>query len=152
MGWFGPKLEPGERVMLRHPARLKKSDWILGTIMAAVVGGLIFAFFVWLVPRWRPWLAISMGAICFAQIILVVLGKNMWWVLITDRRLLVQALAPWRPSQEMPLGSIDSVSLDTASHRISVRGGERTLWINANLVELPVLKQALARAVAKETT
>lgn len=146
MGIYRPKLEPGERLIWRHPLTLTRREWAVRVAVALCVGGFSYAIHSWSIHADTAALAPYWALIWSLYALAVGTSRQAWHIAVTDRRLLVQSFPPWRAPRKIPLDEIESISMDVASYRILVGGGGKEIWINPDLVGLPDLKQALGFA------
>lgn len=146
MGVYRPKLQPKERLVWRWPRAFTWRQWAVRVAIALGVGGFSYVAYGRSIHpdtvAWAPFWALLWSFYALA------IGANghVWYIAITDRRLLVRRLAPWHAPLEMPLGEVEGVAMDIAAYRILVRGGGREIQISPELVDLPRLKQALGFA------
>lgn len=146
MGWFTPKLEPGETLVGQLPAKPTIRRLLPGAVLAVATGAVFCALPFWLGAADRAWVVLPIGV----GVGFMVLGNfwkgHAWSVALTDRRLLIRRAALWRAPVEISRGEIDSVAMDSAAYRIMIRGGGQEIGIDPMRVEFDELKRLLGRA------
>ncbi len=140
MGWFAPKLEPGERLVLRGPRRRWQPAWAILLIPVALM--IYDGAEEYLGHGWTLFfVALLLGTAATYPLA----AYARWRVFVTDRLLLVRNKAlRWR-MDEMRIGEIEEVHHDIPANAVVVRGGGREIRFDPDLIELPELKQALGR-------
>ncbi len=152
MGWFNPKLEPGERVVLRHwPTRLAYG---LAGAIAALDTGLFLAVF-WYVKQTDALgereltVAILVAAvIVLAPVPLFVRSARL--AVVTNRRILARNGIFWSKPKQIRLHEIEEVRL--RGKRVDIRGGGQTMDFPCPRFLARSLIKALGREPAEAAT
>ena len=149
MGWFGPKLEPGERVVLRRSGR-RLMLWLaalllfvflpleFGLFLADEADGLSLERLLVLAPVAAVSLLLPALPLLF--------GEVGWKLAVTNRRLLHRPNGRETTVEEIPIAEIETVRQDIAANRIVVQGGPREISLDPDLIKLTELDQAIERA------
>ena len=134
--WFGPKLEPGERVVLRLPPRARM-DWRSNLRWLAVPVVVLAATYVTGVgdkESWDYWgymvmLAAVPVLITILSAIAVFVRNRYWRIVLTDRRVLVMTSRPRRKHLELNRNEIVAVARDTVNQSLVFRTGSREVAV-----------------------
>lgn len=126
MSWFGPKLEPGEQIVVAMPGRGDHGFWAgMGAFLFVVEGGLVMAMDAFLgIDRLTT--AIVFGG-SFA---LLGFACTRWQLVVTDRRLLRRRGLRSRV-EEIALKEVEDVRTEMGSftERIVIRAKGREMVI-----------------------
>ncbi len=146
MAWFGPKLEPGERVVLRHwPERFVYG---LGALIAAMDVGSLFAVDRYVArsgaPGGQELMLFAIGAVVLSLALLPLMVWFLRLAVVTDRRLLVRNEMSWSNSRQIRLHEIEDAYQEDG--RFHIRGAGRTLEFPC----LPGLARPLLKALSRE--
>jgi len=150
MSWFGPKLEPGERVVWRLPPPLTGRQWIIRIAVTAVIVAAILAVTLWLGSPNAAFIAMMMVLAVFIRFRLpyYLSGWERTLYVITDERLLAKRSIYWRSPIEIQLDDIESIYLNAAIYFIVVQGGGQEIEFAPELIELAELEQVIKQAKA----
>ena len=144
MSWFGPKLEPGERVLLRDP--VLRDLW--GAILLATNVMAFMTLFL-LSDRVQEdppsalsgiWLFLGASFGLTVGVMILLRAVQDRWA-ITDRRVLAWRGVPRREVEELRRDEIDRSNLN--GDDLMVRGGGRALRLNLKRVRDDAIKAAL---------
>lgn len=148
MSWFGPKLEPGERVVWRLPATLTARQWTTGLAIAAAVVAMILAVALWFGSPNTAFFAMMIVILFGFRILPDCCGWGRTIYVITDRRLLAKRSAYWWSPTEIRLDEIEIIWLNAATYFIVVRGGGQEIEIAPERIELAELERVIKQAKA----
>lgn len=146
MSWFGPKLEPGERLVWRYPEALTGRHWAFVIVVPVALAAAMFAIEFWMgSPENTVFYMIN--ATTSGMLLLVLYSLILMWRLaVTDRRLLVRRPAFWREPRGIPLHEIEDIRMNIAAGHALARGGGQEIVIPLTQEDLPELEQAIERA------
>ncbi len=134
MGWFTPKLEPGERVVVAMPGREDHGFWVgmgaflmvgMGAFLMVVEGGLVIAMDAFLgMDR------LTTAIVFWGSFALLGFACTRWQLVITDRRVLRRRGLRSRV-EEIALGEVADVRTEMGSfaERIIIRAKGREMTI-----------------------
>ena len=148
MSWFGPKLEPGERVVWRLPVPLTGRQWITGLAITSVIIAAILTITVGLGESDIAFFAMLWAILIGLRVLYEVYGWRRTMYAITNRRLLFAPSKYWWSPIEIRLDDIESVSLNADTYFIVVRGGGQEIEFAPELIELAELEQVIKQAKA----
>lgn len=144
MNWFGPKLEPGERVAVAMPGREDRGFWLgMCGFLVVVLGGLAIAMDVFLeIDRY------TFGIVLWGSFALLGFACTRWQLIITDRRLL-RRRGLRSHIEEIALDQVEDVRTEMGSFAepIVIRaGGRETVIAMIGVDPAPIVK-AIKHAV-----
>ena len=149
MNWFTPKLEPGERVVLKRSTG-QHMLWLLALILFVFLPlefGLLLAGEL---ASLSPGRALVLLAAATASLTLVILpsllGSWGWRLAVTNRRVILRAEGTGSDIEEIGIHEIETIQPDYPGNRILLRGQTAVLNLDATLVRLEQLKEAIAAA------
>lgn len=148
MSFFGPKLEPGEKVVLRRPAPFTWRQSVFGLAVAAAVVATTLAISLWLGSPSGAFFAVMIVVFLELRILFELWGWRRVMLAITDRRLLVKQAGFWWSPREVRLDEIENIRMNVAVYFIVVRGGGQEIEIAPELIELAELERVIERAKA----
>ncbi len=119
MSWFGPKLEPGERVVIRRPDRRDGTFWQGLMAVLLVVELVVFVAMHEAFGIGRR----GTGVLLFAVFALVAFAATRWRLIVTDRRLLHRRGLFLSRIEEIRLDEIEDVrsEMGAFAERIVIR-------------------------------
>ena len=145
MNWFTPKLEPGERVVLRSPSRWYR--WILP------VGWASFPLFIWLGTYlasdgpWpedpQDWLLLKTYAVMGAVFGGLHFIKERWRFMVTDRRLIIRRGWLRHKIEIVPLDRIDRLRHSESIAGFDFLCGDEVIAVESDLLSYSRLHKAL---------
>ena len=149
MNWFGPKLEPGETVLLKRTGG-RRVLWIIALILFVFLP-LEFGLFLGGEPdgisAGRILGLIAAAALTLMALILpLLLGESGWQLAVTSRRLMHRPGGWGARAEEIGIDEVETVRYDIAGNRILLRGGTREINLDAELIQPDALNEALACA------
>lgn len=152
MNWFGPRLEPGERVVWRLPAPLTRRQWIIRLAITTVIVAAILAIALWLGSPNAAFYAMVMvlAALMRFRLPNYISGWERTVYAITDRRLLEKRSISWWSPIEIRLDDIESIYLNAATYFFVVRGGGQEIEFAPELIERNELERIIKQAKAGE--
>lgn len=136
--WLGPKLEPGERIVLRHPDRSGGEVW------AGVLAALVAVEFVALVAMHKlfGFGRTETKLVLLVPILLLLAVVSRWRLIVTDRRLLFRPGLFGTRVEEMRLNAVEDVRIEAGAlaERIVVRAsGRETVVATVGVDPAPVV-------------
>jgi hypothetical protein len=143
MSWFGPKLEPGERIVVALPGREDHGFWVgMGGFLVVVEGALVMAMDAFLGIDRLTTVIVFGGS--FA---LLAFALSRWQFIVTDRRLLRRRGLRSRV-EEIALGEVEDIRTEMGSfaERIVIRANGREMTIAMIGVDPAPIVRALRTA------
>ncbi len=137
-GWIGPKLEPGERIVLRHP------DHSGGGVWAGVLAVLVAVELVALVAmdKFFGFGRTETMILLLVPVLLVAAVVTRWRLIVTDRRLLCRPGPFGARYNEIRLDAVEDVRIEAGAfaERIVVRAnGRETVVATIGVDPAPVV-------------
>lgn len=149
MSWLTPKLESGERVVLKRSTG-QHMLWLLALILFVFVpvefGLLLSGEHTSLSPD-RVLGLIAAATVSLTLVILPsLLGSWGWRLAVTTRRVILRAEGTGSDIEEIGIDEIETIRPDYPGNRILLHGQTAALNLDATLVRLEQLKEAIAAA------
>ena len=149
MNWFGPKLEPGEALLLNRSGG-HRALWIIGLVLFVFLP-LEFGLFLAGEPdglsAGRLLGLVLAGALTLLAMVLpLLMGESGWQLAVTSRRLMHRPGGWGARAEEIGIDEVETVRYDIAGNRILLRGGTREINLDAELIQPDALNEALACA------
>ncbi len=142
--WFGPKLEPGERILIRHPDH--RGGAFCAGLMAVVIAVELVALIA--MDKFFGFGRTETMILLLVPILMVAAVVTRWRLIVTDRRLLCRRgpLGAW--FVEIRLAAVDDVRIEAGAfaERIVIRArGRETVVATVGIDPAPVVA-AIRRA------
>ena len=140
MSWFGPKLEPGERIVVAMPGREDHGFWVgMGAFLFVVEGGLAIAMDAFLgIDR------LTTVIVFWGSFALLGFACTRWQLIITDRRLL-RRRGLRSNIEEIALDEVEDVRTEMGSftERLVIRSAGRETVIKTLGIDLAPIVRTL---------
>lgn len=146
MSWFGPKLEPGERLVWRSPKMPTGRELVFGVSIVAAIVAAMFAIMLWMSAPENTVFAVINAANVGILLLSTFFFLQQWRLAVTDRRLLMRRAAFWRAPREIPLCEIEDIRMNIAAGYVFAWNGGQEIALLVTQEELPALKEAVELA------
>lgn len=143
MTWFGPKLEPGERLAWRYPEMSTGKCWAYLAIVPAVATVVMLGGMLWISSPENAVFAVINAATAGVSIASVNSITVMWRAALTNRRLLVRQSVFRGAPREILLHEIEEIRMNIAAGYGIARTADQEIMLPIDQADLPELKQAI---------
>ena len=138
MGWFGPKLEPGERILVRHPDHSGGGFWagVLAVIVAVELVALVAMDKAFGLGRTETMILLMVPIFLLSAV------ATRWRLIVTDRRLLCRRGLFAVRVETIRLDEIDDIRIEAGAfaERIVIRArGRETVVATVGVDPAPVV-------------
>jgi hypothetical protein len=145
MGWFGPKLEPGERIVLRYPPvrqQIFRAIVVPALYVPVMVGPPLL--FIPGVLRAAPAI-LSVGALTLIGFGILGFKRYSWHSAVTNSRVVLRSRNGTTGVESMSIEDIAVIERETIVPKLIMRGGGRELAIRCDPEEADGILAALDR-------
>lgn len=146
MSWFTPKLEPGERLILRQPKAPGRLGLILGLLLALLSWLGSYLFIDWISPNGVEPHGYILSLFLPAQVLGQIVSARKWRVALTDRRLIIRRSIFRGAPREILLSEIEDIRMNIPAGYGVAQTADQEIKLPMEQTDLPKLKQALASA------